>query len=122
MTHGRATWPIVFDIAFWGPAVCELGQCNEHRDHNTVQLASTMRPTKSRCPAAAMSIEIFVKTLKGTSVTLTVSPLDTVSTVKKQIQKKEGASNLALWNKASVFLFSCVLPCCGQISLRTSSG
>lgn len=37
-----------------------------------------------------MSIQIFVKTLTGKTITLDVEPSDTIEAVKQKIQDKEG--------------------------------
>lgn len=37
-----------------------------------------------------MTLQIFVKTLTGKTITLDVDPSDTISTIKSKIQDKEG--------------------------------
>lgn len=40
-----------------------------------------------------MSMQIFVKTLTGKTITLDVDPSDTIETTKQKIQEKEGIPN-----------------------------
>lgn len=41
-------------------------------------------------PADNGQIQIFVKSINGKSRTLTINPTDTIATIKRQLQEKEG--------------------------------
>lgn len=42
------------------------------------------------CNGVTAKMQIFIKTLKGKTVTLEVEPLDTIENVKAKIQNKKG--------------------------------
>lgn len=53
-------------------------------------MTSSAPPDDAAAPAAPSRYQIFCKTLTGKTITLDVSPSDTVAAVKAQIQDKEG--------------------------------
>lgn len=57
----------------------------------TVMALAALTPAPAEAaPGASLTMQIFVKTLTGKTITLDVEPNDTIEAVKRKIQDKEG--------------------------------
>jgi ubiquitin len=56
--------------------------------HSEVRRPERSRATENTCPSQRETMQIFVKTLTGKTITLEVEPSDTIENVKSKIQDK----------------------------------